>query len=95
MGIQKIFTPAAEMPYLAENNNIQVSDVEQKSAIEVNEEGTIVVTYTNVNAVALSIQRDPPKVTFTVDRPFIAMVCDIERALPFVMAKIGDPTKSE
>lgn len=95
MGIQKLFTPAAELAYLAKDRNIQVSDVEQKSGIEVDEDGTIVVTYTNVNAVALSIQRDPPKVTFTVDRPFIAMICDVQRSLPLVMAKISDPSKSE
>jgi serpin B len=93
MGIHKIFTPSAELPYLAKDSNIQVSDVEQKSALEVNQDGTIVVTYTNINAVALSIQRDPPKVTFTVDRPFIAMVCDVNRQLPFVMAKISDPSQ--
>lgn len=93
MGIHKLFTPSAELPYLAKDRNLQVSDVEQKSAIEVNEDGTIVVTYTNINAVALSIQRDPPKVTFTIDRPFIAMICDVNRKFPFVMAKVSDPTQ--
>lgn len=92
MGITKIFTPAAELPFIAQGENLQVSSASQQASMEVNEKGTVVVTYTQVNAIALSIQRDPPKVNFRVDRPFVAMICDYERSFPFVMAKVSNPT---
>lgn len=92
MGVTKLFTPAAELPFIAENENLQVSSASQKASMEVSESGTVVVTYTQINAIALSIQRDPPKVDFKVDRPFIAMICDYDRSFPYVMAKITNPT---
>jgi serine protease inhibitor len=93
MGVTKIFSPAAELPFIAEGEDLQVSSASQQASMEVNEKGTVVVTYTQINAIALSIQRDPPKVFFRVDRPFAAMICDHERGFPLVMAKISDPTK--
>lgn len=91
MGIQTLFTPNAQLPYLSDYEAVQVTNAQQQASMEVNEEGTVFIAFTNLNVVALSFQAPVPDVDFMVDRPFIAMIADTKKNVPFVMAKITNP----
>lgn len=91
MGVSTLFTPEAKLPYLSDYNSVQVSDAKQQASIDVNEQGTVLIAVTNINVVALSFQAPVPNVEFNVNRPFIAMIADRNKKVPFVMAKISNP----
>lgn len=91
MGIRTLFTPNAQLPYLSDYEAVQVTNAQQQASMEVNEEGTVFIAFTNLNVVALSFQAPVPDVDFMVDRPFIAMIADTKKNVPFVMAKITNP----
>lgn len=91
MGVQTLFSPNAQLPYLSDYDSVQVSNAEQQSSIDVNEEGTVVISYTNINVVALSFVPPVPSVEFVVDRPFLAVVGNRDRNIPYVIAKITNP----
>lgn len=90
MGINTLFTPRAQLPYLSDDS-VQVTNAQQQASIDVNEEGTVLIAFTSVHVVALSFQPPIPDVTFTVDRPFLAMIIDGKKNIPFIMAKVSDP----
>lgn len=92
MGVSSLFTPRAELPYLSDTDAVQVTNAEQQASMEVNEKGTVLVAFTNLNVVALSFQQPVPNVDFFVNRPFVAMVADTDRKLPLMMAKITNPS---
>lgn len=91
MGITTLFTPRAQMPYLSDYDSVQVSAAQQQASMEVNEAGTVLIAITNINVVALSFQPPVPNVEFNVNRPFIAVIADRSKNIPFVMAKITNP----
>jgi serine protease inhibitor len=43
LGIKKLFTAQAEMPYLSDYESMQVSNAQQQTSIDVNEEGTVLI----------------------------------------------------
>lgn len=92
MGVKKLFTSQSELPYLSDSDSLQVSSAQQQTSIDVNEEGTVLISITNVNVVALSVQRPVPNVEFMVDRPFIAVIANQGKSIPYVIAKVSDPT---
>lgn len=91
MGVQSLFTPNAKLPYLSDHESVQVTNAEQQASMEVNEEGTVFIAFTNLNVVALSFQAPVPDVDFNVNRPFIAMIADTKRNIPYVIAKVSNP----
>lgn len=91
MGITTLFTPRAQLPYLSDYDSVQVSAAQQQASMEVNEAGTVLIAITNINVVALSFQPAVPNVEFNVNRPFIAVIADRSKNIPFVMAKITNP----
>lgn len=92
MGIQNLFSPRAELPYLSDYSSVQVSNAEQQSSIDVNEEGTVVISFTNINVVALSFTPPVPSVDFVVDRPFLAVIANRDKNIPYVIAKVTNPS---
>lgn len=92
MGISTLFSPRASLPYLSDYDAVQVSNAQQQASLEVNENGTVLIAFTNLNVVALSFQAPVPKVEFNVNRPFLAIIGDRNRNIPFVIAKVLDPT---
>ena len=91
MGIESIFSQQAELPYLSDYDKVQVTNAQQQASIDVNEEGTVLVAFTNLNVVALSFQTPVPDVEFNVNRPFIAIIADSKRNIPYCIAKITNP----
>jgi serpin B len=90
MGIQKLFTSTADLGYMT-RDAIQVSEVKQQTMIDVNEEGTVLVSVTKVQFVGLSVQRRLDRVNFVVDRPFIAAIVHTSESVPYVICKVTDP----
>lgn len=91
MGINDLFSTSANLPYLANDPSIQVTDAKQQASIDVNEEGTIAISLTQFVAVGLSVQMPVPNVDFIVDRPFVAIVANRETQIPLIIAKVSNP----
>lgn len=91
MGISTLFSTRASLPYLSDYDSVQVSNAQQQASMEVNEEGTVLIAFTNLNVVALSFQPPVPKVEFVVNRPFLAIIVNRNKSIPYVIAKISNP----
>ena len=76
MGIRTVFTSAADLTGIA-HGPLSVSDVLQKSVVEVDEKGSeaAAVTAIMVRMTSAEISRDP---VMTVDRPFYYMIADVQ-----------------
>lgn len=76
MGVRSAFTSAADLSGIA-RGPLSVSDVYQKTAVEVDEKGSeaAAVTSVTVNLTSARVEPDP---VMTVDRPFYYMIADIE-----------------
>lgn len=90
MGINTLFTPRAQLPYLSDDT-VQVTNAQQQASLDINESGTVLISFTSVHVVALSFQPTLPEVTFKVDKPFLALIVDGKKNIPFLLAKISDP----
>jgi serpin B len=93
MGLTTLFTPNAELPYLSNSPDVQISNAQQQASFDVSEDGTVLIAFTNLNVMALSFQQPIPDVEFNVNRPFIAMIAEIRRGFPYVFAKVTNPSK--
>jgi serpin B len=61
---------------MVESRNLFVSDIVQKSFIEVNEEGTTAAAATAVMIAKCASPRKPTRVDFVADHPFLFMIRD-------------------
>lgn len=52
MGINTIFTPRAQLPYLSDDT-VQVTNAQQQASIDVDERGTVLISFSSVHVVAL------------------------------------------
>ncbi len=71
---------------------LRVSSVIHQAAVEVSEEGTEAAAAT---AIGIAIRTAKPKKKggeFTVDRPFMFVIQDMEKGVPLFMGRIVDPT---
>lgn len=93
MGVKTLFSPSAELPYLSNFEDVQVSNAQQQASLEVSETGTIAVSLTTINVVALSFQAPVPDVVFNVNRPFVAMIANVVKKVPYVFAKVTNPNQ--
>lgn len=77
------------------DESLFVSEVKQKSYVDVNEEGTEAAAVTTVMVVAKSIGRGEPVIPFEmiVDRPFVFVIEDSQTKSILFMGIINDPSK--
>jgi serpin B len=69
-----------------------VSQVKQKSFVEVNEEGTEAAAVTGVHMTRLGVMREPEKpFEMIVDRPFFFVIGDSETQSILFMGLVYDP----
>lgn len=92
MGVRNLFGQNAELPYLSRTEPLQVSNAQQQTILEVNEQGSIATSVTSFNVVALSYQPPVPDVEFNVNRPFVAMIVNREKYFPYFIAKVTNPS---
>lgn len=92
MGITKAFQENAELTKLtATGEPMHLSNAVQQASLEVNEEGSIATSLTSFSVVALSYSPPVPDVEFLVNRPFIAMIVDRSRNIPYFVCKVSNP----
>ena len=75
------------------NEPLEVSEVRQKSYIEVNEEGTEAAAVTTGIMQATAILRPRPPFEMVVDRPFFFVIEDNQTQSILFMGVVSDPTK--
>ena len=89
LGLVDMFDESkADFSRISDNNKLSVSKIAQKAVIKVDEEGSEAAAATYVDVVAKSETFTP---TFTVNRPFIFFIYDIDNNLPLFIGRIVDP----
>ena len=76
MGVRTAFSAAADLSGIAKGP-LAVSDVLQKTVVDVNEKGTEAAAVTAVMVGLTSVRTEPP-VNMRVDRPFLYLIADME-----------------
>lgn len=75
MGIKEVFTPGANLSNIG--NDIYVSRIIHKTALEVNEEGSKAAAVTAIAMeVTAAYNRDAEEIEFVVNRPFVVAIRD-------------------
>ncbi|MBW2149525.1 MAG: serpin family protein [Deltaproteobacteria bacterium] len=89
MGMPVAFTQAADFSGIDGTRNLSISDVIHKAFVSVDEAGTEAAAAT---AVIVGLTAAPlPPIEFTVDRPFIFLIRDIETGAILFMGRILNP----
>ena len=71
LGMKEAFTSSADFSAMSKDN-LMISEVKQKTFIEVNEEGSEAAAITSVGMMRTSLGPEP--FSFTVDRPFVFLI---------------------
>lgn len=91
MGIRDMFTPNSDIPYLSTNENVQISNVQQQSVLEINEIGSISSSVTTFSVIALSYTPPIPNIVVKIDQPFLAIIVDKNNKVPLFIAEVNEP----
>jgi len=91
LGMRDAFSAAADFSAMADQP-LLVSEVKQKSYVEVNEEGTEAAAVTGVRMTALAVMREPLEpFEMIVDRPFFFVIGDDQTGSILFMGVVFDP----
>jgi serpin B len=90
LGMRQAFSNGADFSAMADEP-LFVSEVKQKSFVEVNEEGTEAAAVTTVTMLAGAVQRPAKPFEMIVDRPFLFVIGDDETKSILFMGVIHDP----
>ena len=90
LGMRRAFGNGADFSAMAEEP-LFVSEVKQKSFVEVNEEGTEAAAVTTVTVVYAIAMRPPKPFEMIVDRPFLFVIADDQSKSILFMGVIYDP----
>jgi serine protease inhibitor len=92
MGMKRAFSIIAEFSAMADEP-LFISEVKQKSFVDVNEEGTEATAVTTIENVATGIEMEPPKpFEMIVDRPFLFVISDNATDSILFIGVVNDPT---
>lgn len=92
MGMVKAFTDQAQFPHMIEEEvPVYVSEVKQKTFIEVNEKGTEAAAATSVEMKTVSAPVDGP-FYLEVNRPFLFTITDQETGAILFIGTVANPT---
>lgn len=92
MGMQGAFIPGTANFSRISNDPLFVSEVLQKSFVDVNEEGTEAAAVTTVMVVATAAMRPVEPFKMIVNRPFFFVICDAKTGTILFMGVVNDPT---
>ena len=90
LGMRQAFTGGADFSAMADEP-LFVSEVKQKSFVEVNEEGTEAAAVTTVTMMAAGMPRPIKVFEMIVDRPFLFVIADDQTKSILFMGVIHDP----
>jgi serpin B len=91
LGMRRAFTDDADFSAMADEP-LCVSEVKQKSFVEVNEEGTKAAAVTTVRMRPTGVFRPEKPFEMIVDRPFLFIIADDQTKSILFMGVIYDPT---
>ena len=94
LGIMAAFSDAADFNKIS-NTPLKIGEVLHKTHIEVDESGTKAAAATAVFMRTLEAAEPEPTPTVYLDRPFIYMITDNQRALPIFIGAISSPEPLE
>lgn len=94
LGIETAFSAEARFPHLVEESSaLAISEVKQKTYIDVDETGTEAAAATSVEIVETSLEIDEEPFTMQVDRPFIFAITDTETDAILFLGKMNNPNE--
>ena len=92
LGMKTAFTRGADFSGIADGG-LYISEVKQKSYVDVNEEGTEAAAVTVVGIRASAVMMPPPnRFTMILDRPFFFVISDVNTGSILFMGVVNDPT---
>lgn len=94
LGIQRVFTDDAQMPYtFTDEYPLKLDQVKHGAHVEIDEDGVKASSYTVMNFVcAAGIPQPPPKIKLVFDRPFLYWI-DIGHHMPLFMGICNNPAE--
>jgi serine protease inhibitor len=95
LGMKRAFNAGADFSGIA-NEPVFISEVKQKSYVDVNEEGTEAAAVTVVGVRASAIMRPPPnRFTMVLDRPFLFIISDVNTRSILFIGIVNDPASGQ
>lgn len=93
MGVAGIFSDKADFTKITDFRPVYVNDIRQKTFIGVDEEGieAAAVTYTALSTARADDRKEPKKILFKVDRPFIYLIRHQYSGLILFTGKVFEP----
>jgi serine protease inhibitor len=85
------FTGDADFGGITEDSGLRIGAVAHKAYVDVDERGTEAAAATAVTIRAAAAIRMPPRVTMTVDRPFLFAIVDTTTWLPLFLGQVSRP----
>ncbi|MFC7522511.1 serpin family protein [Parapedobacter sp. GCM10030251] len=92
MGMEVAFSNSADFSGINEIGELKIDEVKHKSFIEVNEEGTEAAAVTSVGIILTSL---PQTYAFTVDRPFLFAIREMNTGLILFIGQVNDPSVAQ
>jgi len=91
LGVHLAFTGDADFGGITEDSRLQIGAIAHKAYVDVDEQGTEAAAATAVMIRAAAAIRTPPRVTMTVDRPFLFAIVDTTTWLPLFLGQVSRP----
>jgi serpin B len=91
LGVHLAFTGDADFSGIAEGERLRIGAIAHKAYIDVNEQGTEAAAATAMTIRTAAAIRMPPRVTMTVDRPFLFAIIDTTTWLPLFLGQVSHP----
>jgi len=91
LGMKSAFGAGADFSGMA-NERLSISEVKQKTYVDVNEEGTEAAAVTVVGVRAMAVMHSPSsRFTMVLDRPFFFVISDMKTQSVLFMGVLNDP----
>jgi serpin B len=91
LGVTEAFTPRADFSGITAAERLLIGAVAHKAYVDVDEQGTEAAAATAISFRPTAAFRAPPRVTMTVDRPFLFAIVHTPTGLPLFVGQIRHP----
>ena len=91
LGVRQAFTDVADFTGITDAVRLRIDAVAHKAYVDVDEQGTEAAAATGVTVRAVAAFLAPPRVTMTVDRPFLFAIIHTRTALPLFVGQVSQP----
>lgn len=91
MGMGVAFTDAADFTGINSAGGLKIGFVKHKTFVEVNEEGTEAAAVTIVSIELTSVGNEPPKIPFTVNKPFVFAITEKDTGAILFIGTVSKP----